>query len=126
MKISLTCGLKQNYLAMIELPKNFRAQDIDEFIDAEFNPVINYTRIQSYDGEMYFTETKVYLMPHYVEHALIFHGKCFEYSEVESYKRKLIAGYEITLKDGNKILLSNVFGKMREGITAAFDSHINK
>lgn len=108
---------------MIELEKNFTRDNIDDVIIAEFDPVINFTRISSYQGEMLFTPTKVYLMPKYKEAAMVFKPKCFEYSEVLAYKRKLIAGYEITLKSGAKILLSNVFGKMRAGITAALDEH---
>ena len=109
---------------MIELEQTFTRDDIPEVIDAEFEPTVNYTRIDSIAGEMYFTPEKVYLMPHHPEDARLFTPKCFPYSEVASYKRRLLAGYEIILKDGSKILMSNVFGKMRAGITAAFDEHI--
>ena len=117
------CVRIQNTNTMIQLDKDFNKSGIGESIDAEFMPTINYTRIQSYQGEMYFTPTKVYLMPHYEEAAMLFHPQCFTYDEVVSYKRKLLAGYEIVLKDGTKVLLSNVFGKMRAGITQAFDEH---
>lgn len=111
---------------MIELPKNFTVDNIEEPIEASFEPTINFTRINSYQGEMYCTATKVYLTPHYLEESMLFNGKCFGYDEVASYGRKMIAGYEIVLKDGNKILLSNVFGKMRAGITEVLDYHTKK
>ena len=108
---------------MTKLEKAFEMSDIAEPVDAQFEPLINYTRVSSYPGYMCFTASKVYLLPQSEAAAMTFNPLCFSYDEVVSYKRKLIAGYEITLKDGNKVLLSNVFGKMREGITAAFDEH---
>ena len=108
---------------MTELPKAFEMSDIDEPIDVQFKPTINFSRIQSYAGEMCFTPTKVYLIPDLEDSPQDFHPFNFTYDEVVSYGRKLLAGYEIVLKDGNKVLLSNVFGKMRAGITAALDEH---
>ena len=109
---------------MTELPKSFMKSDIDEPVIAEFAPTINFTRIQSYQGEMFCTATKVYLAPHYQEASMLFHGKCFAYDEVASYGRNLLAGYKINLKDGSTILLSNVFGKMRAGITEVLDEYV--
>jgi hypothetical protein len=106
---------------MIELPKNFTPDQIDELIEATFKPTINLNRITSFGGEMICTESKVYLLPQ--EYGALFAGKCFEYSEVLSYKRSLIAGYVIQLKSGQEVRLSNVFGKMRAGITEVLDRH---
>ena len=108
---------------MIQLEKAFEMSDIDEPIDAQFEPLINYSRVSSYEGYMCFTPTKVYLLPRSEAAAMTFHPQCFPYEEVVSYGRRLLAGYEITLKDGSKVLLSNVFGKMRAVITEAFDEH---
>ena len=110
---------------MIQLEKAFELSDINEPIDVQFEPLINYTRVSSCPGCMCFTPTQVYLLPQNEEDSVACSPRCFTYDEVVSYKRKLLAGYEIILKDGGKVLLSNVFGKMRAGITQALDEHIH-
>ena len=102
---------------MTELEKAFEMSDIDEPIDAQFEPHINYSRVASYEGYMCFTPTKVYLLPRSEAAAMTFHPKCFPYEEVVSYGRKLLAGYEITLKDG-RVISDEYNGKILDAAEA--------
>ena len=104
---------------MQELLKTFRKEEIAEAIEATFEPAINKTRFESYNGEVLFTPTKVYLLPRFEEDQRKFNPICFEIAEIDSWKKFGLFGFEIKLKDGYVQRFSNVGKKMREGIVAA-------
>ncbi|MBR5724985.1 MAG: hypothetical protein IKX62_06395 [Bacteroidales bacterium] len=107
---------------MEELLKTFRKEEIAEPIEAKFEPAINKTRIESFNGEMLFTPTKIYFLPRYEEDQRKFNPVCIEIAEIESYRKTGLFGFEIALKNGYKQRLSNVGKKMREGISAAIEA----
>ena len=104
---------------MQELEKTFRKENIEEPIEASFEPAINKTRIESYNGELLVTATKVYLMPKYEEDHNRYNPICIEISEIAACKKFGLFGFGFEFKDGSKQQFSNVGKKMREGITAA-------
>lgn len=108
---------------MLNLGKEFTKAEIEEPVVAEFELAWNVTRLSSFNAQMCFTDKKVYLVPFLPNDILFFDAIAFEYSEVVSYGRKLLAGYEIHLADGSKVSLANVFGKMRAAITEELDYH---
>ena len=107
---------------MEELLKTFRKEDIDEPIVASFDPVINKTRIISYQGDMYITPTKIYLLPRSEADMAVYYPKCIAISEIDSWKKYGLAGFQFNFKDGSQQLFSNVGRKMREGIIAAIEA----
>ena len=107
---------------MQELDKSFRKEDIQEPIEATFEPAINKTRIESYNGEMLFTPTKVYLLPKFPEDQARYNPLCLEVSEIVAYKKYGLFGYGFEFADGSKQLFSNVGRKMRDGIAAAIEA----
>ena len=112
---------------MQDLPKNFTPDQIEEPVIAQFEPAVNMTRLASCNGLIVFSTKKVYVMANFnagMADALgtvVYQPRCFEYAEIDSYKKTGLAGYRITLKDGTELNFSNVFGKMRKGITAALE-----
>ncbi len=117
---------------MQELPKTFSRDDIEEPVIAEFDPAVNMSRLSSTNGRLVFSTKKVYVMAEVnagmadLLGKLVFQPKCFEYAEIASYDKRGLAGYVITLNDGTKLEFSNVFGKMRKGITAAIEEGLGK
>ena len=112
---------------MTQLDLTFTKSSIQEDIQASFEPVYNYTRLASYNGYLMFTATKIYWF--YNEDTapvqmLKLNPWCIDYSEIASYKKTGLAGYRISLKDGNDLNFSNVFRKMRNGITEALQAHV--
>lgn len=107
---------------MEELIKNFRKEEIAEPIEATFEPAVNQTRIDSCNGEMLFTPTKIYLLPRFEEDRPKFTPMCIEVAEIDSYKKTGLFGFEIVLKNGYKQRFSNVGKKMRTGIIAAIEA----
>ena len=109
------------------LDQDFSPSQIEGTIIGDFSPAINVSRLASFNGKLIFTTEKVYVMPNYnagmydAIGAGLYEPRCFTYAEVGSYKKTGLAGYQITLKDGTVLNFSNVFGKMRKGITAALE-----
>ena len=114
------------------LEKGFNPSEVEGTILGDFEPAINVSRISSFNGRMIITTEKVYLMPNYQAGAvdafgqLVYKPRCFQLAEIEGYKKTGLAGYRITLKDGTELNFSNVFGKMRKGITAALEEGLGK
>lgn len=112
---------------METLSKSFQVSDIQETIVAEFEPAYNLSRFASCNGKIVFSSKKVYVMANYMAGmvdaigSMVTAPKCFAYDEIASYNKTGLAGYKITLKDGTEFNFSNVFGKMRKGITAAIE-----
>lgn len=112
---------------MTQLDINFNKGDITEPIQATFEPAYNLSRLATYNGFLIFTKSKVYWFYNDDIHnvkALRLNPWCFDYSEVAGYRKTGLAGYRISLKDGNDINFSNVFRKMRNGITEALQAHV--
>ena len=107
---------------MLELEKSFRKEDIEEPIEASFEPAVNKTRIESYNADMLITATKVYLLPRFKEDQARYNPICIEISEIADCKKYGLFGFGFEFKDGSKQLFSNVGRKMREGITAAIEA----
>ena len=111
---------------MNNLGKNFTMADIEEPVSADFEVAFNVTRLSSFNAKMCFTEKKVYFVPFIPNDIPFFDSVSFDYSEVVSYGRKLIAGYEIQLAGGEKVSLANIFGKLRAAITEELDYRCKK
>jgi hypothetical protein len=107
---------------MQELEKSFRKEDIQEPIEASFEPAINKTRIESYNGDLLVTATKVYLLPKYEEDQNRYNPICIDIAEIAACKKFGLFGFGFEFADGSKQLFSNVGKKMREGITAAIEA----
>ena len=102
----------------MEVLDNFMRGDIREEILASVEVVYNYTKLASYNGTLYFTANKIYWLCAEYER-IILSSWCINANEIATYKKKGLAGYTITLKDGKSISLSNIFRKKREALTAA-------
>ena len=103
------------------LNKGFSKLEIPEAIELKLEPAINATKISSYNGEMLFTAKKIYFLPMFESDALFYDPFVIDVAEIESYSKKGLAGFVITLKDGQTITLSNVFRKLREKIVTAIE-----
>lgn len=107
---------------MLELEKSFRKEDIQEPIEASFEPAVNKTRIESYNADLLVTATKVYLLPKYKEDQDRYNPICIEISEIAGCKKYGLFGFGFEFADGSRQLLSNVGKKMRTGITEAIEA----
>ncbi|MBQ9893371.1 MAG: hypothetical protein IJM35_09495 [Bacteroidales bacterium] len=105
---------------MIKLDKDFNPEMIDEEIEYEFHPAINYTRINSTNGSLVFTKTRMYVF-YDPQIRLLYPPRYYEISEIDKCEKFGLfgAGLLIYMKDGDKLRLSNVGKKMREGIEEA-------
>ena len=106
---------------MQELDKTVTRDSILDKAQKSFNPLFNLSRINSTEGEMIFTEDKIYYFFENEAVQLIKKPWCVDIAEIASWKKSGLAGYVITLNDGTELRFSNVFRKMREGITAAIE-----
>ncbi|MBR5018362.1 MAG: hypothetical protein IKX53_01850 [Bacteroidales bacterium] len=111
---------------MINLPGDFSLESIKDETQATFTPLYNYTRLSSTDGQMVFTADKIYYVIGNPGVRMTVSDWCLDISEIASYGKQGLGGYKIVLADGTKLLFSNVFRKMREGITAAIEARLNK
>lgn len=107
---------------MQALEKTFRKENIEEPIEASFEPAVNTSRIESYSADMLITASKVYLLPRYPEDQARINGVCIDIADIAGCKKYGLFGFEFDLADGSKQLFSNVGKKMREGITAAIEA----
>ncbi|MBP5504813.1 MAG: hypothetical protein J6X89_01780 [Bacteroidales bacterium] len=114
------------------LDQDFNPSQVEGTIIGDFSPAVNVSRLVSFNGKLICTNEKVYVMPNYnagmvdAIGAGFYKPRCFTYAEIDSYNKTGLAGYRITLKDGTVLNFSNVFGKMRKGITAALDEGMGK
>lgn len=112
---------------MFNLDVDIKKGNITEPIEGTFEPAYNLSRLASYNGYLVFTSTKMYWFYNDGIHnvkALKLNPWCVDYSEIASYRKTGLAGYRISLKDGNDINFSNVFRKMRNGITEILQKHV--
>ena len=119
---------------MIELDNSFSLADLGNVKKESFEMMYNKNRVSSWDGTMYITPDKIYFLVAPASMA----GKsivdiggapkswCIELSEIASYGRHSLGGYQIVLKDGQKLLFSNVFRRKRNGIVEALEERLNK
>lgn len=116
---------------MIELDSNFTLADLGNVKKESFEILYNKNRVSSWDGTLYITPDKIYflLSPGAKPTSIADIGGapkswCIELSEIASYGRHSLGGYEIVLKDGNKLRFSNVFRKLRNSLTEALDERL--
>lgn len=109
---------------MEKLPLTFVQATVDPDIRECFDPAFNFTKINSSNGRLAFTEGKLYWLPE-APIALMDQGWVIAYSEIESYGKFGLAGFTIKLVDGSELRFSNVGKKMREGIEEAIEAHKN-
>lgn len=107
----------------MELLDNFRKDNITEEIQENLTPVYNVTRLASYNGNLYFTANKIYWIYADYEHVNL-KSWSIDISEIAAYKKTGLAGYRITLKSGEDLNFSNVFGKMRTRMTEAIEKRM--
>lgn len=105
---------------MEQLPLTFIQATVEPEIQAYYTPAFNFTKINSSNGRLAFTENKVYWLPDNPM-AMLDQGWVVGISEIEGCSKYGISGFIIKLKDGKELRFSNVGGKMREGITAAIE-----
>ena len=105
---------------MEQLPLTFNQASVEPEIQAFYTPAYNFTRINSSNGRLAFTENKVYWLPD-APMAMLDQGWVINISEIEGCSKYGISGFIIKLVDGKELRFSNVGGKMREGITAAIE-----
>lgn len=106
---------------MIKLKAPFSKENISEEIQEILTPAYNINRFSSYNGELCFTANRIYWVFEAGYPRQFFSAWSIDISEIESYKKTGIAGYLITLKDGQTLRFSNVFGKLREKMNAAIE-----
>lgn len=111
---------------MEKLGFNFKKSSIGSPVEEKFEITHNFTRLASYSCELMFAGDMVYVFP--AEYATALDKAAFEpirfgVNEIAACRRKMIAGFIITLNDGTELSFSNVFGKKREGIMAAIQKH---
>ena len=119
---------------MIELDSNFTVADLANVKKDSFEILYNKNRASSWDGTMYLTPDRIYFIvaPASMAGRSVFDiggapkSWCIELSEIASYGRHSLGGYEIVLKDGNKLRFSNVFRKLRNSLTEALDERLKK
>ena len=119
---------------MIELDDNFGLEQLGNVKKEVFEILYNKNRVSSWDGQLYITPDKMYFFvtPASMAGRSVFDAGgapkswCLDLSEIESYGRHSLAGYQIILKDGKKVLFSNVFRKLRNGLTEALDERLGK
>ena len=111
----------------MEIIKDFNPSEVEGTIVGVFEPAINVSRLASFNGQLIITESKVYVAPMFQAGMVdaigagFYEPRCFSVQELAGYRKTGLAGYRITLKDGTEFNFSNVFGKMRKGITEALD-----
>ena len=105
---------------MEQLPLTFVQSTVEPEIQECFTPAFNFTRINSSSGRLAFTANKLYWLPDNPM-AMMDQGWVANISAIDSCSKSGIAGSIIKLKDGKELRFSNVFGNMREGITAAIE-----
>jgi len=111
---------------MIDVPRDFTPASITEETQATFTPLYNYTRLSSTSGKMIFTADKIYFIIDNPAVPMTVANWCLDIAEIDSYGKQGLGGYKIILADGTKLLFSNVFRKMREGITAAIEARLKR
>ena len=118
---------KKNYIRrnivflMEQLPLTFIQSSVEPDIQESFSPAFNFTKINSSNGRLAFTENKVYWLPENPM-AMLDQGWVIKASEIESYGKYGITGFSIKLVDGKELRFSNVGSKMREGISEAIEA----
>ena len=117
---------------MIELDDNFTLANLANEKKVSFDPLYNKNRASSWNGHMYITPDKIY----YLVDPATMEGKtvwdiggapkswCIDLSEIASYGKFGLGGFKIELKDGTVLRFSNVFRKMRNGITEALQERM--
>ncbi len=91
-----------------------------------FEPAYNIDRLSSYNGQLFFTANEIYWFynDEIAEQAM--NPWSIEISEISTYSKKGLAGYVITLIGGKELRFSNVFRKMRNGITDAIERRLRE
>ena len=85
--------------------------------------------IQSFGGQLLFTEDKMYFFFDPDTPGLLLYGNWFiTYDEVEGFDKGGLFGakFFIKLKDGKKLQFSNCTRRIRETITTQVESHKNQ
>ena len=107
---------------MEQLPLTFVQSTVEPDIQECFEPAFNFTKINSSNGRLAFTQGKVYWLPDNPM-ALLDQGWVINVSEIASYSKFGLAGFVIKLVDGKELRFSNVGQKMRDGISQAIEDH---
>lgn len=106
---------------MEKLDQNFSRESIADLIQVQFEPVFNVTLMQTFNAFLSFTEDSVYIIPQFADDAH-YGARCFNVSEIETYGKKGLFGFQITLIGGEKLTFANVGKKMRLGIIEAIEA----
>ena len=107
---------------MEQLPLVFNQSVIEPEIQECFEPAFNFTKINSSNGRLAFTQGKIYWLPD-APMAMLDQGWVIKVSEIASYGKFGLAGFSIKLVDGKELRFSNVGGKMRDAISEAIEDH---
>ena len=108
---------------MEQLPLTFVQSTIEQDIVECFEPAFQFTKINSSNGRLAFTDAgKVYWLPT-APMAMLDQGWVINVSEIESCTKSGISGLSIKLTGGKELRFSNVGEKMRNGIAAAIEAH---
>ena len=111
---------------MIDVPRDFDPASIQDETQATFTPLYNFTRLTTASGKMIFTADKIYFLIDNPAVPMNVANWCLDINEIDSYGKQGLGGYKIILADGKKLLFSNVFRKMREGITTAIEARLKR
>ena len=111
---------------MEKLPKLFTVGNIESVIESSLSVTFNINAIQSFGGQLLFTEDKLYFFFDPDTPGLLLYGNWFiTYDEVEGFEKGGLFGVKffIKLKDGKKLQFSNCFSGIREKIISGIESH---
>lgn len=119
---------------MIELDESFTLANLANVPKLVFDPMYNKTRASSWNGHMYITNDKMYYLvdPAGMADKTVWDiggapkSWCLDLGEIASYGKYGLGGFKINLKDGTVLRFSNVFRKMRNGITEALQERLGK
>lgn len=110
---------------MQEYEISYSKESLGKAAEETFTPLYNFNRVSSHEGELIFTPNEIYFFFTNPMEKKIFKPWSIEIREILEYKKSGLAGYVISLKDGKVLRFSNVFRKMRNGITEAINRRRN-
>lgn len=109
---------------MEKLPKTFTLGNIESNIEESVNVMFNLSAINSFEGDLVFTEDKLYFIFQAGSAGMLLGTPwCIGYDEIAEYSKTGLAGFKISLKTGEKLKFSNVFRGAREKIVSGIQAH---
>ena len=102
---------------MTEFEIGFSKDNIAGGIRQSFEVLYNTSRLSSHDGELVAAADGLYFFYTNNVEKTVKKPWCISYGEIAHWEKSGLAGYLITLKDGNVLRFSNVFRKTRNAIS---------